>query len=243
MPILLLGALEAEISEFRDRLEERRDERWHGNTFCAGRLGRHAVVVAAAGVGKSMSALTTQHLVDVFAPKYIIFTGIAGALNPSLEIGDIVAAADSLQYDLDARAAGFPLGQIPFSDYRIIPGDQRLLAAALSYEARGFHLVRGRILTGDLFLSRSTPGSYGHLVSELAGDAVEMEGASVGLVALVNRVPFLLLRVISDRADGSAASDFKKFLPIASRRTFLVVSHVLDELEGSGSHLDPSEDR
>lgn len=231
MSILLLGALEAELSEFRSRLAARHDEQWHDRTFCVGRLGHSEVVVAATGVGKSMAALATQHLVDVFAPHYIIFTGIAGALDPALGIGDVLVAADSLQYDLDARAAGFPLGQIPFTDYRVIPSEPRLVAAALGYEAQGFRLVRGRILTGDLVLSRSSQGSYGHLVSELGGDAVEMEGASSGLVALMNGIPFLLLRVISDRVDGSAAADFKRFLPTASLRSFLVVSHVLGELE------------
>lgn len=241
MSILLLGALAAELSEFRNHLAERRTIAWRGMTFDAGRLEEREVVVAATGVGKSMAALVTQHLVDRFDPASIIFSGIAGALNPSFAVGDVVVAADTLQYDLDARAAGFALGQVPFSDYRIIPCDAQLVAAALRSRPAGFRLHRGRILTGDLFLSRRESGAYDHLVDELGGDAVEMEGASAGLVAAVNGVPFLLVRAISDRADGSAPTDFKEFLPLASRRTFAVVRQVLQELDRPAVDREPSD--
>lgn len=230
MVTLILGALEAEVAEYREQLEGRQDEVWGLSTLSRGKLAGHPVVVAATGVGKSMAALVAQHLVDTEGPERLIFTGIAGALNADLAVGDMVVASDSLQHDLDARGAGFARGEVPFSGIRLIPADRGLAEAALSYPADGFRVVSGRILTGDLFLTRSFSDAYDYLVSELHGDAVEMEGASAGLVALINHLPFLLLRVLSDRADGSAEVDFKTFLPVASRRTLGVVEHVLRTL-------------
>jgi len=224
---LILGALEAEIAGFRFALSRRQEVKWHNETILVGRLAESEVIVAWTGVGKTMSAMATQHLIDAFEPGRIVFTGIAGALNHELDIGDVVVAREMLQYDLDARAAGFELGRVPFTDFRIIPSDPQLLEAALTYRPSGFRVIPGRILTGDLFLSRWTDARHEYLVSELCGDAVEMEGASAGLVALVNRIPFLLLRVLSDRVDGSATADFKTFLPKASERSYEIVRHVL----------------
>jgi 5'-methylthioadenosine/S-adenosylhomocysteine nucleosidase len=227
MATLILGAFDGELTEFRNHLAGRREQRWHDFTFSLGRFETQEVIVAGTGVGKTMSALATQRFIDLFAPERILYTGIAGALNRELSVGDVVVAADSLQYDLDARAAGFELGRVPFTTYRYIPSDPELVAAAMQFEPEGFRLIEGRVLTGDLFLSRATDDTYGFLLSELGGDAVEMEGASAGLVALVNRIPYLLVRVISDRADGAPEVGLKGFLPIASKRAFLVVRHVL----------------
>ena len=227
MSTLVLGALEAELIQFRSNLSERRDERWNGLSVSQGSLEDTDVVVASCGVGKTMSAMATQHFIERHAPERIVFTGIAGAINRELEIGDVVVARDSIQYDMDARDAGFEIGRVPFSPFREIPCDPGMLSAVLSYPARGFRLVEGRILSGDRFLTR-VDGELADLLSrELAGDAVEMEGASVGLVALVNELPFLLVRTISDKADGSAKADFNKFLPVASERNLLIILHLL----------------
>ncbi len=233
MSTLILGALEAELTQFRSNLANRSDEQWNALSISEGNLDGAEVIVASCGVGKAMAAMATQHFVDRYAPSRLIFTGIAGSLNRQLEIGDVVVARDSIQYDLDARAAGFEIGQIPFTSYREIPCDPDMVSAALSYPAEGFRLVEGRILTGDRFLARVEADAADLLSEELAGDAVEMEGASVGLVALFNGLPFLLLRTISDKADGSAKADFKKFLPVASERAFRVVLHLLRAISHS----------
>jgi len=88
-------------------------------------------------------------------------------------------------------------------------------------------VIKGRVLTGDQFITNRTLKSLHYLYDDLAGDAVEMEGASVGLVATVNKVPFLLIRVISDKADAYAHIDFKSFLPKASRNSLNFTRHVL----------------
>jgi 5'-methylthioadenosine/S-adenosylhomocysteine nucleosidase len=232
MPALILGALEEELSEFRRNLSGREERRWNTLSLSLGVLADQRVVVAGTGVGKTMSALATQYLIDQFAPERIFLVGIAGGLNSALAIGDVVVATDSIQHDLDARAAGFELGRVPFSPYREIPSDSKMIGLALGLDVSGFRVVQGRILTGDQFISGSGDGRNDRLVGELGGDAVEMEGASVGLVALVNRIPFLLVRVISDRADDEAKVNLKKFLPIASKRTFQIVCHVLSGVGG-----------
>ncbi|HUX20547.1 MAG TPA: 5'-methylthioadenosine/adenosylhomocysteine nucleosidase [Spirochaetia bacterium] len=227
MATLILGAIEEELSEFRRNLCGREERRWNALSISLGVLSDKKVIVAGTGVGKTMSALATQYLIDQFAPERIFFVGIAGGLNSGLSIGDVVVATDSIQHDLDARAAGFELGQVPLSPYREIPSDPELVESAMGFEASGFRIIKGRILTGDQLISRRGDGRRDYLAGELRGDAVEMEGASVGLVALVNRIPFLLMRVISDRAMGGDRVDFKKFLPIASERTYRIICHVL----------------
>ncbi len=227
---LVLAALAEELTELLSRASIEAVERWHGFTFHRGRLSGKEVVIARTGVGKSLSAMLAQHLIDRYRPQALLFSGIAGALRPQLEIGDMVVARDCLQYDLDARPAGFALGQVPFTDIRIIACDERLREIALSFQPAGYRITEGRILTGDLFLTRADRESHRYLVEELEGTAVEMEGASVGLVATINETPFLLVRVISDRADGAASVDFARFLPEASARTGALVAYLLARL-------------
>ena len=169
--------------------------------------------------------MTTQRLIDVCKPECILFGGIAGSLNPKYSIGDLVIARDCMQHDLDATRFHFRLGEVPFEGIREIPCDPKLARIALSWDSGETAVHQGRILTGDRFLADKS--SHRLLIEELGGDAVEMEGAGVGIVSHVNRVPFLLIRVISDKADGDAPTNFKVFLRRAADTLFDVVHHLL----------------
>lgn len=239
--IALFGAFDEEITELLGSLDEAGEQEWRGFTFHEGRLEGRDVVISKSGVGKSMSAMLTQKIIDRFEPECLIFTGLAGGINPDLEIGDTVVARDCLQHDMDATALGFKRGEVPYSNFRIFDCDARLVDIALgcepslpAAEAAGAgptpHVMAGRILTGDTFLVKSMMESHRYLRDELHGDAVEMEGASVGLVAAVNGVPFLIIRTISDRADGNARVDFNRFVPWASKNSLRFVRHILMRL-------------
>jgi adenosylhomocysteine nucleosidase/adenosylhomocysteine/aminodeoxyfutalosine nucleosidase len=128
---------------------------------------------------------------------------------------------------MNAISLGFQRGEIPYSPYRILACDTGLVDLAMRCVPEAGKVVTGRILTGDQFITNRTLKSMQYLYDDLAGDAVEMEGASVGLVATVNRIPFLLIRVISDRADTYAHIDFQSFLPKASRNSLQFIRHVL----------------
>ena len=185
------------------------------------------VVVVKCGVGKVFAALTTQKLIDFYTPEFLVFTGVAGALNPDYEIGDIVLAEDCVQHDLDATGIGIPRGTIPYTNHRFFSSDENLInKAAKTPTAHTIHI--GRILTGDQFLTDSSSLEY--LTSEFQGDAVEMEGASVGFTCTLNHIPFLLIRTISDKADHSATADFTGFVKEVSKNSLGVLKHLLISL-------------
>jgi 5'-methylthioadenosine/S-adenosylhomocysteine nucleosidase len=219
--------MDGEIAEFLAVLEDKKEEKWTDFTFYTGRIESKDVIVVKSGVGKVMAALVAQYVIDTYKPETIIFTGLAGGLNSELEIGDILVARDCVQHDLNVISLGFKRGEIPYTPYRILNCDAGLLDLAMKYTPESGKILKGRILTGDQFITNRTLKSLQYLYDDLAGDAVEMEGAAVGLVATVNKIPFLLIRIISDRADTYAHIDFASFLPKASRSSLQFIRYIL----------------
>lgn len=224
---LILGALDQEIEALLARAVIDSSLHWGPFSLHIGSLEEQQVCIVKCGVGKVLSAMLTQHLIDKYSPRALLFTGLAGALNPDFEIGDIILASDCVQHDLDASPLGFKRGQIPYTDIFSLECDKRLLNSAQTFKSDEINIHVGRILTGDQFISKSAEISHHYLTSELCGDAVDMEGASVATVATLNQVPFLIVRTISDKADGESPENFNNFLPLASKHAAEIVSHIL----------------
>lgn len=227
--IALIGAMDAEIDEFVRHTDIVQRLAWQGFPIFRGTCCKRDVVIAKTGVGKSLSAMTTQRLIDSFPIEAVLFSGIAGALREGIEIGDVVIARDCVQHDFDASAVGYKRGEIPYTGFRFIPCDEGLVRCAMQYNPREGEgrVYAGRIVTGDQFLAAKDRSMYRYLRDELQGDAVEMEGASVGLVCTFNGIPFLLIRVISDKADGNSPANFSSFLQRASKESWGIVEHIL----------------
>lgn len=223
----LLGAMQLEVKEFLKNLEGKTETGEGDFRFFRGKLEGRDVLVSKTGVGKALSALTTQKIIDTYSPEAIIFTGLAGSLKEDLEVGDTLFAKDAVQWDMDARVVGFKRGKIPYTSYRFFPSDPELLNAALSYVPKTGKAHFGRIVTGDSFVRNSHSKEYQFLKEELEGWAVEMEGASVALAAAVNSIPFLLIRIISDKADGQASLSFVKIVNKASKLGYEAAMHVV----------------
>jgi len=230
-PVLILGAMEGEVRYLVQQMGEVEICLWKGFSFFKGTLYGVSSVIARCGVGKVLSAMVTQKGIDLFQPQMIVFTGIAGALDLSLEIGDIVLGAETVQHDVDASRFGFPKGQLPYTDYRFIPADPRLLQIAEGYQTTDFQIKSGRILTGDQFISDSGG------LAQWEGSCVDMEGASVALTAHVNEIPHLIIRVISDRADGGGVTSFKSFLRRSSKKSSLLIRHIINTIDSTGKEL------
>ncbi|MCL2481588.1 MAG: 5'-methylthioadenosine/adenosylhomocysteine nucleosidase [Spirochaetaceae bacterium] len=221
---LVLCAMKEEVSEIIEKLDVLEKYNFFGMDFYRGILCNHETIVGMTGVGKVMAAIVTQKMIDVFLPKKVIFSGIAGCLSKDIDIGDIVISADTMQHDMDASALGFKIGEIPYTGIRLIEADPEMINAAKNFKAGNSKIILGRILTGDRFIAKLEERNY--LAAEMEGVAVEMEGAAAAITAKLNNIPFLIIRVISDKSDGKALDDFKKFLKKSSRLMADMVLHI-----------------
>ena len=227
--VAILAAMREEIDAFRrayDVIPAPGERQFPADRFV---LGEVEVTLMRSGVGKVLAAMVTQHLVERVRPHYLIVTGIAGAVRPDLELGDVVVSRDCVQHDFDASPLGFELGQIPYTDYRFLAADPKLIELALATPVAGQRVVAGRILTGDQFIKDPDPALRERLRT-LDGSVVEMEGAAIALVATVHRIPFVIIRSVSDRADAAAPADFGAYLRRAAANSHTVCAGILERL-------------
>lgn len=180
------------------------------NTFYSAKFGGHDVVVAYSKIGKVNSTLTATLLIQKFGCEVLLFTGVAGALNPNLKIGDILCATATAQHDLDISAFGHPYGYVPGINV-FEKTDEKLNKIAKNIASTsGVKIEFGIIASGDQFICDKDRKAW--IKDTFKADAVEMEGASVGQVCAALKIPYFLLRVISDEAGGGAEFDFDKFM-------------------------------
>ncbi len=208
----IIGAMEEEVSCLKDKMSEVKVTRKASMDFYEGVLEGKAVVVVRSGIGKVNAAVCTQILADTFQVEAIINTGIAGSLNNEINIGDIVLSTDVLHHDMDATGFGYPKCQIPQMEEFSFPGNVKMRETALSVCREvnpEIQVFEGRIASGDQFVSDKDVKD--EIIKNTGAFAVEMEGAAIGHTAYLNNIPFLVIRAISDKADGSAQMDYSEF--------------------------------
>ena len=230
MKIGIIGAMPEEIAKYLPHLEGKQEKKWKIFTFYTGKFHGHDAVIVMSGVGKVFSAMICQYLLDTYHVDTVIFTGVGGSLNKTLEIGDVVVSVDSVHHDFDAQPLGFKRGQISYTDYRYFKAEDKLLQLALQTKIAGHKIIKGRIVTGDQFFTQADKQSHAYLTEELQGDCIEMEGASVAQVCTVNEVPHVIIRTVSDKADGTAVSDYNSFKHIVAENSFLVCETIVKNL-------------
>jgi len=226
----ILGALDEEIEFLQDCIHCTATWERAGKTFFEGLLEGLTVVLSRADVGKVNAALTAQLLIDYGKVEAIVFTGVAGALVPDLAIGELIIASGAMYHDVDVTAFGYALGQVPrlpkvFATDAFLNRELQFACAELGLEPR-----IGTIVSGDSFIFR--PYEREILAEKFEALAVEMEGAAVAQACYLNKIPFSLLRAISDRADGSAPDDFRAFSKRAAQRAAQVVACLCRRLSG-----------
>jgi adenosylhomocysteine nucleosidase len=226
----IIASMDAEIDEFLRHSIGIKQKRWSSFIFHQGTLYGRRVVMVKSGVGKVFAAMVCERMIDQYNPKAIVFSGVAGALDEKLEIGDAVISRDCIQHDLDVQALGFSRGTIPYTHYRVFTADDKLRMIASGIRLRGKKIMEGRILTGDQFMTERETKRRKYLTDDLKGDAIEMEGRAVATVCTLNRVPFLVVRTITDKANGTAPQDFNRFLPVVAKNSFKIVSSLLRKI-------------
>ena len=208
----IIGAMEVEVASLKSAMQVSRMLQKAQMEFLEGELEGCQVVVVRSGIGKVNAAVCTQILVDEFGVDGVINTGIAGSLKAEINIGDIVLSTDVLHHDMDATGFGYKKGQIPQMDDFSFQADEKLrnMAAKVCQEVNPeISVFEGRICSGDQFISDNDTKAA--LVKDYDGYCAEMEGASMAQVATLNKVPFVIIRAISDKADNSAPVAYETF--------------------------------
>ncbi len=228
----IIGAMSEEVANLKAAMSEVNVYNAAGMDFYQGTLNSREVVVVRSGIGKVNAAVCSQILADRFHVKVIINTGIAGSLRNEINIGDIVLSEDTLQHDMDATGFGYALGQIPQMENSIFKGDSRIIEAAKECCKKvvpdiGVHV--GRIVSGDQFVSDKEKKSW--LIKTFEGYCTEMEGAAIAQTAYLNKIPFLIIRAISDKADDSAKMNYEEFEAKAIEHSVQLVKELVQKLD------------
>jgi adenosylhomocysteine nucleosidase len=225
----IVGGSDKEMEVILEGMKVRRKAKKGDASFYEGTLGKKKVVVCVSGLGKVAAAVATQMLIYDYKVDRIVFIGVAGALSPDLDIGDFVVSKDCMQHDVDMTPLGVEPGKFLYSKQMVYPADKKLIdKAQVALKAAGFRSFVGRVLSGDQFVSDH--GKSERLRKDMGGDCIEMEGAAAGYVCSVHKVPFVVLRQISDRADHAAKIDWEFFSEKAAQDAFDVISEMLKKI-------------
>lgn len=220
-----------EIAVLLEGLAERSDRRVSEHDLHSGRLEDRPVLLGLCGIGKVNAAATAQ-LMALQEPLALIFTGVAGALDRRLKVGDIVVASDAIQHDVDVSALGYEPGRIP-GEPLTWACDRALvdLAVAAAAELTDVTVERGRVASGDQFVADRERTRA--LRERFGASCVEMEGAAVAQVCARAGIPFVIIRSISDNADHDAQVSFREFTRLAAGRAKALVRALLRSMPQS----------
>lgn len=227
--VAVICAMDKEIAYIRDNFGAKLiDEK---NAIYKCEYSGHIVIATVSGIGKVNSAVATQRIIDRFSPDYVINVGIAGGLDKSLSVLDMVVAKDTTYHDFYPMSLLEEDVNLKTSVFRC---DEKLVSLAesacekLKREGKIKNYVAGRIVSGDSFVEDSEKSRY--LREELSGSCVEMEGASISQTCIINGIPFLVIRSISDFADNNAGMSYDTFSEAASTQAGETLSEIIKSL-------------
>lgn len=227
----IIGAMDEEIDILKNTMTISEIKNLAGMSFYIGYLEEKSVILVRCGIGKVNAAICTQILINIFSVTHIINTGVAGAIYDDLDVGDIVISSDVIEHDFDATNFGYKPGEIPRLDNYKFKGDKKLIDLAFkasTHKNISNKTVIGRILSGDVFVANQEKKEF--LWKVFKGYCAEMEGAAIGHTCYLNDIPFVIIRAMSDKADGSAHVNFNEFLHKAAKNSSNIVVDILKTL-------------
>lgn len=227
----IIGAMDEEVDILVDIMDIKETIEKASLKFYKGQIAKKDVVLVRCGIGKVNSALCAQILISEFNVDAVVNTGVAGALNNELDVFDIVISTDAIQYDFDTTVFGHKKGEIPRMESSVFVADEKLVN--LAYESskeqvKNHKILKGRVVTGDRFISSKELKD--ELVNEFDAYCGEMEGASIAHVCYLNKVPFVIIRAMSDKADGSADVTYEEFVKDAAINSKDIVVNMLKSM-------------
>ncbi len=222
MTIGIMGAMVEEIEPLLEYFNDIEVVEYAKNRYYKAKYNSYNIIIAYSKIGKVFASLTATIMIEKFGVEKLLFSGVAGAINPNLKIGDLIVAKGLCQHDLDITAFGHPYGYVPEGEVCIYADKELIKLSKSVAKELGIELKTGIIATGDQFIASQKRKEW--VGSTFQADAIEMEGASVAVVCDALNVPFFILRAISDSADMDAGFDFDEFLKSSAKisATFII---------------------
>lgn len=227
----IIGAMDEEISSIKEEMDVISTRNIIGLDFFMGKMCGNNVVLVRSGIGKVNAAICAQVLIDMYAVDYIINVGVAGGISKELEIGDIVISDDCVQHDFDTSIFGDPIGFISRMNVSFFKADDELIKIAKEAGEKVVEstVVVGRIASGDQFISSGEKKSF--IWNEFKASCAEMEGAAVAHACYLNKIPFVIIRSISDKAENSSEHDYEKFFRESAKIAAKIVMDMIENLK------------
>lgn len=224
MRVGVIGPMSYEIEPLMEKLEEVEIVEKAMLDFYVGIYEKVSVVAVRSGICKVNAAIATQILIDEFEVDRIILTGVAGALNDRLHIGDTVIGTEIAHHDVD----GMILTKYhPHMEEIFFRPDKDMIEDAIKVSKDldlGNNIYKGRIITGETFI---TDKERDHLIEAFSPMCVDMESASVAHVCYTNDIPLVVIRSMSDSADEESEDSFEKNVIFAADRSLAITEGLI----------------
>lgn len=219
----IIGAMPSELVDIRKALPDSEKVEKSGFTYYINKVGEETEVIhVCSGIAKVNAAVCTQVLIDTFQPDAIINAGIAGGMDTSVKVCDIVVSNEVLPHDLDLH---FLNDYPPYCG--VYPASEKIIELTKDVCSEfGMNCFVGRIVSGEAFISDNKIKE--DIKNRLNPFAVDMESSAVGHCAYLNKVPFASIRCISDNADDEGEMSFDQFEKIAAKRVADLVLRLIE---------------
>jgi len=251
--IAILSAMPAELERLKAQITNQQELE---QGIIKGNIGSHTVYATLSGIGKVNASSTAQKLISEFNTGIILFSGVAGGINPAYNVGDVILASQTFQHDYGHLGKEFKMhavGTLPevgigtgeeasyfdlnvFWDADVLSNLKR---KAIEF-SKSFSSVQingesytpslkidGVVATGDQFIANDAKKKY---LRAQKADVVEMEGAAVAQVALKNKIPCMIICSISDKAGEDANVNFQVFFATVAKNNAELVVHLLKQI-------------
>ena len=228
----IIGAMDVEVDSLKEAANISKTSKIAEMEFCEGTLGDKKVVIVKCGMGKVNAGICAKTLINDFGCKKIINTGVAGSLDNTLNIGDIVVSEDAVQHDFDVEYIGYKKGEIPYTGLYAFPADKDLRAdavEAVKATASDIKVYEGRICSGDQFIYNKEQKDK--ITGNFGGMCCEMEGGAIAQACYLNNTPFVIIRAVSDKVDETDAVEYSEFEPVAAARSANVVKYMVEHMK------------
>ncbi len=231
MKIGIIGAMDEEVRILKEKMNNVEKSVIAGCEFYQGELNGRQVILTKSGIGKVAAAVATTLLLEKFQPNTIINTGSAGGYDSSLNVGDLVISTEVRFHDVDLTVFGYEIGQMAQLPPAFSANEKLInIAEQAAQSLTSLNTIKGLICTGDIFMSDPEKAEIARQ-NFPAMAACEMEAAAIAQVCYQFKVPFVIIRSLSDIAGKTSEISFEQYLPTAAKNASILVEAIVNQLD------------